>query len=325
MVKGLNNVIDRNKYSTPCAERSNMRHRPLGIGVQGLADLFFMFRTTFGEPLSKRLNKDIFEALYYYAVRASMLIAKEVGPYSTFVGSPMSKGVFQFDMWSVTPDSGRFDWAALKTDVITHGIRNSLLIALMPTASTSQLLGNSECIEPYSSNVFARSTVAGTFQVVNKYLMEDLIKLDLWSEELCNAMIANNGSIQAIDGIPDGIKRLYKTAWEMDMKDILDMSADRGAYVCQSQSLNLFKEMPVDSAAMTGQRERLRRMYYYAWKIGLKTGQYYLRTRPAKDPIKVTLNVNNEKKRLGAPAGKLINRPDGSTLICTDSVCIMCE
>jgi ribonucleotide reductase alpha subunit len=325
MVKGLNNVIDRNKYSTPCAERSNMRHRPLGIGVQGLADLFFMFRTTFGEPLSKRLNKDIFEALYYYAVRASMLIAKEVGPYSTFVGSPMAKGVFQFDMWSVTPDSGRFDWTALKTDVMTHGIRNSLLIALMPTASTSQLLGNSECIEPYSSNVFARSTVAGTFQVVNKYLMEDLIKLDLWSEELCNAMIANNGSIQAIDGIPDGIKRLYKTAWEMDMKDILDMSADRGAYVCQSQSLNLFKEMPVDSAAMTGQRERLRRMYYYAWKIGLKTGQYYLRTRPAKDPIKVTLNVNNEKKRLGAPAGKLINRPDGSTLICTDSVCIMCE
>lgn len=324
MVRGLNNVIDRNKYMTPCAERSNMRHRPLGIGVQGLADLFFMFRTTFGEPLSKRLNKDIFEALYYYAVRASMLIAKEVGPYSTFAGSPMSQGIFQFDMWGVTPDSGRFDWQQLKNDVMTHGIRNSLLIALMPTASTSQLLGNSECIEPYSSNVFARSTLAGTFQVVNKYLMEDLIKLDLWSEELCNAMIANNGSIQSIEGIPDGIKRLYKTAWEIDTKDILDMSADRGAYVCQSQSLNLFKEMPVDADAMTGQRERLRRMYYYAWKLGLKTGQYYLRTRPAKDPIKVTVSVNNEKKRLGAK-GKLINRPDGSTLICTDSVCIMCE
>jgi ribonucleotide reductase alpha subunit len=326
VVRGLNNVIDKNRYTTDCAERSNNRHRPLGIGVQGLADLFYMFRTTFGEPLAKKLNTDIFEALYYYAVKASMELAKQFGTYSTFEGSPMSKGLFQFDMWGVTPSGldGRCNWTQLKADVMQFGVRNSLLIALMPTASTSQLLGFSECIEPYSSNCFARGTVAGNFQVVNRFLMEDLIKLDLWSEEVCNAMIANNGSIQSIDGIPDGIKRLYKTAWEIDAKDLLDLAADRGAYVCQSQSLNLFKELPVDENALIGQRERLRRMYFYAWKIGLKTGQYYLRTRPAKDPIKVTLGVKSEQKRL-ATQGKLINRPDGSTVICTDSVCIMCE
>jgi ribonucleoside-diphosphate reductase alpha chain len=326
VVRGLNNVIDKNRYTTDCAERSNNRHRPLGIGVQGLADLFYMFRTTFGEPLAKKLNTDIFEALYYYAVKASMELAKQFGTYSTFEGSPMSKGIFQFDMWGVTPSGldGRCNWAQLKEDVMKFGMRNSLLIALMPTASTSQLLGFSECIEPYSSNCFARGTVAGNFQVVNRFLMEDLIKLDLWSEDVCNAMIANNGSIQSIDGIPDGIKRLYKTAWEMDAKDLLDLAADRGAYVCQSQSLNLFKELPADENALIGQRERLRRMYFYAWKIGLKTGQYYLRTRPAKDPIKVTVGVKSEQKRL-ATQGKLINKPDGSTVICTDSVCIMCE
>lgn len=313
IVKGLNKVIDVNRYMTKCAEQSNMRHRPLGIGVQGLADLFYMYRTTYGEPLAKQLNKDIFEAIYYYAMKASMELAKIDGPYSTFEGSPTSRGEFQFDLWGVSP-SDRYDWNQLKRDVARYGIRNSTLIALMPTASTSQLLGNSECIEPYSSNIFARSTLAGIFQVVNQYLMNDLTKLGLWNEEMCQAIIANNGSIQSVEGIPDDIKWLYRTAWELEMKDILDMSADRGAYVCQSQSLNLFKEIPKGEDSMTGMRERLRRMYFYAWKLGLKTGQYYLRTRPAKDPIKVTVQVK-----------KMIKLANGGTVECTDEVCTMCD
>jgi len=317
VVKGLNQVIDVNKYTTECAERSNMRHRPLGIGVQGLADLFYMFRTTFGEPLAKKLNREIFEAMYYYAMKASMELAKVDGPYSTFEGSPLSRGVFQFDMWGVEPDYDRFDWETLRADVIAHGVRNSLLIAIMPTASTSQLLGNSECVEPYNSNIYVRSTLAGIFQVVNKFLMQDLMDLGIYSDAIRDAIIINNGSIQHIPEIPDDLKRIYRTSWELEMKDVLDMSADRGAFVCQSQSLNLFKEVSDDPNSIIGQRERLRRMYFYAWKIKLKTGQYYLRTRPAKDPIKVTVSMTKERKRLVQEAETKIE--------CTDEICTVCS
>jgi ribonucleoside-diphosphate reductase alpha subunit len=280
--RNLNKVIDVNYYPVPEAKKSNMRHRPIGLGVQGLADAFIMLRMPFDSPEARGLNKDIFETIYFAAMEASMEEAKKHGPYETFKGSPVSKGIFQFDMWGVTPDSGRWDWEALKREVKQHGVRNSLLLAPMPTASTSQILGNNECFEPYTSNVYTRRTLSGEFIVANKHLMRDLISLGLWSETMRQKLIATNGSVQPIAEIPQNIKDIYKTVWEISQKAIIDMSADRGAYICQSQSLNIHLVDPNFG--------KLTSMHFYAWRKGLKTGMYYLRTNAAADAIKFTLD-----------------------------------
>jgi ribonucleoside-diphosphate reductase alpha subunit len=280
--RNLNKVIDVNYYPVPEAKKSNMRHRPIGLGVQGLADAFIMLRMPFDSAEARGLNKDIFETIYFAAMEASMEEAKKHGPYETFKGSPVSKGIFQFDMWGVTPDSGRWDWEALKREVKQHGVRNSLLLAPMPTASTSQILGNNECFEPYTSNVYTRRTLSGEFIVANKHLMRDLISLGLWSETMRQKLIATNGSVQSIAEIPQHVKDIYKTVWEISQKAIIDMSADRGAYICQSQSLNIHLVDPNFG--------KLTSMHFYAWRKGLKTGMYYLRTNAAADAIKFTLD-----------------------------------
>jgi ribonucleoside-diphosphate reductase alpha subunit len=280
--RNLNKVIDINYYPVPEARKSNMRHRPIGLGVQGLADAFILLRMPFDSEEARGLNKDIFETIYFAAMEASMEEAKKYGPYETFKGSPVSKGIFQFDMWGVTPTSGRWDWEALKQEVKKHGVRNSLLVAPMPTASTSQILGNNECFEPYTSNVYTRRTLSGEFIIANKHLMKDLISLGLWSENMRQKLISTNGSVQAIPEIPQHIKDIYKTVWEISQKSIIDMSADRGAYICQSQSLNIHL-----TDANFG---KLTSMHFYAWKKGLKTGMYYLRTNAAADAIKFTLD-----------------------------------
>ncbi|MEQ9374173.1 MAG: ribonucleoside-diphosphate reductase subunit alpha [Imperialibacter sp.] len=285
--KNLNKVIDVNYYPVPEARKSNMRHRPIGLGVQGLADAFILMRYPFESPEAKQLNKDIFETMYFAAMEASMEIAKVEGPYETFKGSPTSKGIFQFDMWGVTPDSGRWDWEKLKQDVKKNGVRNSLLVAPMPTASTSQILGNNECFEPYTSNIYTRRVLSGEFIVVNKHLLKDLIKLNLWSEDMKNQLMGENGSIQNIAGIPDDIKELYKTVWEISQKTILEMAGDRGPYICQSQSLNIHMLNPNFG--------KLTSMHFTAWKLGLKTGMYYLRTKAATDAIKFTVEKQKNK------------------------------
>lgn len=285
IARNLNKVIDVNYYPVKEAETSNMRHRPIGIGVQGLADVFMLLNLPFDCEEAKEINRLIHETIYYAAMKTSMVIAKEEGAYETFDGSPTSKGIFQFDMWNVTP-TNRYDWDKLKADVVINGVRNSLLVAPMPTASTSQILGNNECFEPYTSNIYTRRTLSGEFVVVNKHLMKDLIGLGIWNEDVKNELIANNGSVQSIAGIPDNIKAIYKTVWEISQKVILDMAADRGAYVCQSQSLNLFM-----SDATVG---KLTSMHFYSWKKGLKTGMYYLRTKSAADAIKFTVTKNIE-------------------------------
>lgn len=279
----LNRIIDRNYYPVAEAKNSNMRHRPIGLGVQGLADTFIKLRLPFTSDDAKALNKDIFETIYYAALCASRDEAKIDGPYQTIAGSPISKGEFQFNMWGVDESSlsGNWDWKTLKGEVMEHGIRNSLLLAPMPTASTSQILGNNECFEPYTSNIYTRRVLSGEFIVVNKHLLIDLVDLGLWNEDLKNDIIRANGSIQNIDIIPDNIKEMYKTVWEMSMKDIIDMSADRGMFIDQSQSLNLFVEN-----ANVG---KLTSMHFYAWEKGLKTGMYYLRTKAASDAIKFTV------------------------------------
>lgn len=279
----LNKIIDINYYPVPEAERSNMRHRPIGIGVQGLADAFCMLRMPFESEEAKRLNRDVFETIYFAAMTASMEQAQKYGPYETYKGSPVSQGVFQFDMWGVTPDSGRWDWESLRQDVMKHGVRNSLLLAPMPTASTSQILGNNECFEPFTSNIYLRRVLSGEFVVVNKHLLKDLVKLGLWSEDMKNKLIAAKGSVQPIPEIPENIKELYKTVWEIKQKTIIDMAADRGAYICQSQSLNIHIQ---DSNF-----GKLTSMHFYAWKKGLKTGMYYLRTKAAADAIQFTVTV----------------------------------
>lgn len=284
--KNLNKVIDVNYYPVAEAEYSNMKHRPIGIGVQGLADAFMLMKMSFDSPEARKLNKEIFETIYYSAMETSMELAQELGPYETFKGSPVSKGIFQFDMWGVTPDSGRWDWYSLKQQVRKHGVRNSLLLAPMPTASTSQILGNNECFEPYTSNIYTRRVLSGEFIVVNKHLMTDLIKLGLWDERMKNRIMEANGSVQNIPEIPDHIKSLYRTVWEISQKSIIDMSADRGAYICQSQSLNIHLQ-DANFGKMTS-------MHFYAWKKGLKTGMYYLRTKAATDAIKFT--VSKEQK-----------------------------
>ncbi|NVK83017.1 MAG: ribonucleoside-diphosphate reductase subunit alpha [Cytophagia bacterium] len=280
--KNLNKVIDVNYYPVPEAKNSNMRHRPIGLGVQGLADAFLMMGFPFESEEARKLNRDIFETIYFAAMTASKDIAKVEGPYETFKGSPVSKGIFQYDMWGVTPDSGLWDWDSLKKEVKKHGVRNSLLVAPMPTASTSQILGNNECFEPYTSNIYTRRTLSGEFVIVNKHLMKDLIDLGLWSADMKNKLIAAKGSVQNIKEIPDNIKELYKTVWEISQKAIIDMSADRGAYICQSQSLNIHIQDP-NFGKMTS-------MHFYAWKKGLKTGMYYLRSRAAADAIQFTVD-----------------------------------
>ncbi len=285
--KNLNKVIDVNYYPVPEARNSNMRHRPIGLGVQGLADAFILMRFPFESPEAKQLNKDIFETIYFAAMEASMEIAKVEGPYETFKGSPTSKGIFQFDMWGVTPDSGRWDWEKLKQDVKKNGVRNSLLVAPMPTASTSQILGNNECFEPYTSNIYTRRVLSGEFIVVNKHLLKDLIKLNLWNEDMKNQLMGENGSIQNLPGVPDDIKELYKTVWEISQKTILEMAGDRGPYICQSQSLNIHMLNPNFG--------KLTSMHFTAWKLGLKTGMYYLRTKAASDAIKFTVEKQKNK------------------------------
>jgi ribonucleoside-diphosphate reductase alpha subunit len=280
--RNLNKVIDVNYYPVEEARKSNMRHRPIGLGVQGLADAFILLRMPFESEEARGLNEDIFETIYFAAMEASMELSKEHGPYETFKGSPVSKGIFQFDMWGVTPKSNRWNWEQLKQEVKKHGVRNSLLVAPMPTASTSQILGNNECFEPYTSNVYTRRTLSGEFIVANKHLMKDLISAGLWSENMRQKLISTNGSVQAIPEIPQNLKDIYKTVWEISQKAIIDMSADRGAYICQSQSLNIHITNPNFG--------KLTSMHFYAWKKGLKTGMYYLRSTAAADAIKFTLD-----------------------------------
>lgn len=287
ITRNLNKVIDVNYYPVEEARNSNMRHRPIGIGVQGLADAFILMKFPFDSDEAKKLNKDIFETIYYAAMEASMELSKKEGAYESYKGSPVSKSIFQFDMWGVTPDSGRWDWTKLKQKVKKHGVRNSLLLAPMPTASTSQILGNNECFEPYTSNLYTRRVLSGEFIVVNKHLLNDLIELNLWNDKMKDKIMEQNGSIQNINEIPENIKLLYRTVWEVSQKSIIEMAADRGAYICQSQSMNIHMQ-----DANFG---KLTSMHFHAWKLGLKTGLYYLRTKAAADAIKFTI-VKEEKE-----------------------------
>jgi len=294
VTKNLNKVIDRNYYPVVEAKNSNFRHRPIGLGIQGLADAFILLRMPFTSDEAQTLNQEIFETLYFAAVTASMEEAKEDGPYESYKGSPISEGLFQHNLWNIKDEelSGRWDWAKLRKDVKKHGVRNSLLVAPMPTASTSQILGNNEAFEPYTSNIYTRRVLSGEFIVVNKHLLEDLVELGLWNDDLKEEIMRANGSIQDVDIIPQDLKELYKTVWELSMKDIIDMSRHRGYFIDQSQSLNLFME----NANMA----KLTSMHFYAWKSGLKTGMYYLRTKSAVDAIKFTLK--NDKKEQPEPA-----------------------
>ena len=294
----LNKVIDINYYPVEEARKSNFRHRPIGLGIQGLADAFILLRMPFDSVEARGLNEDIFETIYYAAVETSMELAKILGTYETYDGCPASKGILQFDMWGVTPKSGRYDWESLKEKVKKFGLRNSLLVAPMPTASTSQILGNNECFEPYTSNIYTRRTLSGEFIVVNKHLMKDLIELGLWNDTMRNRLISTNGSVLSVPGIPQNIKDLYKTVWEISQKIIIDMSADRGAYICQSQSMNIFMQDPNFG--------KLTSMHFYAWKKGLKTGMYYLRSQAATAAIKFTL----DKSQLEQPKMEKANETE---------------
>lgn len=286
MTKNLNKIIDNNYYPVPEAKNSNLRHRPIGIGVQGLADAFILMRFPFDSPEAQQLNRDIHETIYYAALTASKDLAKEDGAYETYEGSPISQGILQFDMWGVHA-SDRWEWKVLREEIAEHGVRNSLLIAPMPTASTAQILGNNECFEPYTSNLYTRRVLSGEFIVVNKHLLRDLVKLGLWNEDMKEQLIMNNGSVQNIPNIPDNIKELYRTAWEISQKALIDMAADRGAFICQSQSLNIFME--------SANFAKLTSMHFYGWKKGLKTGMYYLRTKAATDAIKFTVDAERKK------------------------------
>ncbi len=296
VTKNLNRVIDRNFYPIPEARNSNMRHRPVGLGVQGLADAFIMMRYPFDSEEARQLNKAVFETIYYAACSASKDLAIEEGPYETFAGSPASKGQLQFDMWGVTP-SKRWEWDILKEEIMEKGMRNSLLVAPMPTASTAQILGNNECFEPYTSNIYTRRTLSGEFIVVNNHLLRDLTKLGLWNADMKNQLIAANGSIQSIPNIPENLKLLYRTAWEISQRAILDMAADRGAFICQSQSLNVFME--------NASAPKLTSMHFHAWRAGLKTGMYYLRTKAATDAIKFTVDKKYKEQPASDKAAEM--------------------
>ncbi|MBV4357925.1 ribonucleoside-diphosphate reductase subunit alpha [Pinibacter aurantiacus] len=308
MTINLNKIIDGNYYPVEEAKNSNMRHRPIGIGVQGLADAFILMRYPFESDAAKQLNKEIFETLYFAGLTASNDLAREHGAYETYEGSPASQGILQYDMWDVTP-SDRWNWTALKAKIKEHGIRNSLLLAPMPTASTSQILGNNECFEPYTSNIYLRRVLSGEFIIVNKHLLNDLVKLGLWNGEMKNKILAANGSIQNIKEIPADIKELYKTVWEIKQRNLIDMAADRGAYICQSQSLNLFVEQ-ANTAKLTS-------MHFYAWKKGLKTGMYYLRTQAAAEAVKFTV-----EKQGGTNMDPVVN---GTETFAEGAVCTMEE
>ncbi|EIW81208.1 ribonucleotide reductase alpha subunit [Coniophora puteana RWD-64-598 SS2] len=300
----LNRIIDRNYYPVPEAERSNMRHRPIGLGVQGLADAFMILRMPFDSPEARRLNLQIFETIYHAALEASSELAEKLGPYETYKGSPAEQGQLQYDLWGVTP-TDLWDWTELKAKIARHGLRNSLLVAPMPTASTSQILGNNECFEPYTSNIYTRRVLAGEFQVVCPWLLRDLVERDLWNDDMKNMIIAHNGSVANIPSIPEDIKQIYKTVWEISQKVVIDLAADRGAFICQSQSLNVHLQAPT--------LRQLTSMHFYGWKKGLKTGMYYLRTRPASQAIQFTIEqsvIQNAKaaqnaavKAPGAAAG----------------------
>lgn len=281
VTRNLNRVIDENDYPVQESKHSNVRHRPIGIGVQGLADTFILLRLPFESEKARQLNIEIFETIYFGALTASKELAKRDGPYETYAGSPASQGILQYDMWNVVP-SKRWDWQNLKGEIASYGLRNSLLLAPMPTASTSQILGNNECFEPYTSNLYSRRVLSGEFIIVNKHLLRDLVKLGIWNDSLKQQMIAHDGSIQHIEEIPAAIRELYKTVWEIKQKTLIDMAAERGAFICQSQSLNLFVPFPTYA--------KLTSMHFYAWKKGLKTGQYYLRTKAAANAIKFTLD-----------------------------------
>ena len=324
VTRNLNKVIDINYYPIPEARNSNLRHRPIGIGVQGLADAFIMMRYPFDSPEARKLNRDIFETIYFAALTESCALAEKEGSYESYKGSPVSKGELQFDMWGVQP-SDRWDWAALKKKIKKHGVRNSLLLAPMPTASTSQILGNNECFEPYTSNIYTRRTLSGEYIVVNKHLLNDLIALGLWNEDMKHTLMASNGSVKDIPSIPEELKALYKTVWELSQKAIIDMAADRGAFICQSQSMNLFVENP--------NYGKLSSMHFYAWQKGLKTGMYYLRSKAATDPIKFT--VKQKAQQEVAAAKKASFATDNSTMpeneaaegqVCNldDPDCLMC-
>jgi ribonucleoside-diphosphate reductase alpha chain len=283
----LNRVIDQNYYPVIEAKNSNMRHRPIGIGVQGLADAFILMRFPFDSEEASVLNKEIFETIYYAAVTASKDLAIKDGPYESIKGSPISNGEFQFDMWGVKP-SKRWEWDILREEVKKHGVRNSLLLAPMPTASTAQILGNNECFEPFTNNIYARRTLAGDFIVANKYMMKDLLDLNMWNEQIKNKIIANKGSIQNLTMIPEHIRNKYKTVWEIPNKFIIDMSADRGPFICQSQSMNLYMDNPTYS--------KLTAMHFYSWEKGLKTGLYYLRTKAKYNAQQFTIEPENKKE-----------------------------
>lgn len=304
----LNKVIDVNYYPVKEAEYSNLRHRPIGIGVQGLADVFMKLKMPFESDEAKGLNTDIHETIYFASMTASMDLAKKDGAYETFKGSPVSKGIFQFDMWGVTPSSNRWDWNSLKKEVKKNGVRNSLLLAPMPTASTSQILGNNECFEPYTSNIYTRRTLSGEFIVVNKHLMRDLIKLGIWNDAMKNRLIEANGSVQDIPEIPQNLKDLYKTVWEISQKTIIDMATDRGAYICQSQSMNIHIQNP--------SCKKMTSMHFYAWKKGLKTGMYYLRSKAATQAIKFT--VTKEHQETFIPANDIVGEAN------SDFECVGC-
>ncbi len=288
ITRNLNKIIDENYYPVPEARVSNTRHRPIGIGVQGLADAFIMMRMPYSSPEAAELNRDIFETIYYGALEASMELAKLYGPYETYEGSPASKGQLQFDLWGVKPSSGRWNWDDLKSRIAEHGLRNSLLLAPMPTASTAQILGNNESVEPFTSNMYNRRVLAGEFAVVNKYLLRDLTERGLWTAEVRNQIMADRGSVQNVKSIPQDLKELYKTVWEIKQRVILDHAADRGVYICQSQSTNIHIAEPTVA--------KLTSMHFYAWKKGLKTGMYYLRTKPKADAIQFTVDQTTTVK-----------------------------
>lgn len=314
VTRNLNKVIDGNSYPVLEAKTSNMRHRPIGIGVQGLADAFLKLRYPFDSDKAKQLNRDIFETIYFGAMTASKDLAKEQGPYESYPGSPISKGIFQFDLWNVKPGP-RWDWETLRKEIKQHGVRNSLLIAPMPTASTSQILGNNECFEPYTSNLYSRRVLSGEFIVVNKYLLKDLVRLNLWNEKMKNKILTANGSIEGIEEISSEIKELYKTVWEIKQKTLIDMAADRGPFICQSQSLNLFVENPTFA--------KLTSMHFYTWKQGLKTGMYYLRTKAAAEAIKFTVSQPEVNGGL-TPSAEPSDPP--ASLICSlEPGCVTCS
>lgn len=302
VTRNLNKVIDINYYPIEQARNSNMRHRPIGLGVQGLADAYILMRMPFDSPAARQLNKDIFETIYFASMTESVALAEKLGHYETFPGSPLSKGEFQFDLWGDKP-SKRWDWNSLREKVMQVGARNSLLLAPMPTASTSQILGNNECFEPYTSNLYTRRTLSGEHIVVNKHLMRDLVRLGMWDDEMREMIMASNGSIMGIEIIPQEIRDLYKTAYEISQKVIIDQSADRGAFICQSQSLNVFMESPTFA--------KLSSMHFYAWSRGLKTGMYYLRSKAAVDPIKFTLSEKHQQKYKIASVASGVGRPVG--------------